>query len=98
MTDTLTIEQAFTVLRRIDEVYMDTYTEYCRLIGHAPCGMPGYPIFATVQELATRIEERRNQINHYKGLIEALNSQSDTREREASAKIMAIVAELGIKL
>lgn len=96
--DPLTVERAFAALRCVDNQYVEIYADYCAMIGVGAQGIEGYPIFTSVAEIAKRIEARKSQIDHYKGLIETLRNLPDTREREASAKIMAIVDELGIKL
>jgi hypothetical protein len=96
--DVLDVERAFAAFRCVDRQYMEIYSDYCDMIGVGAPGIEGYPIFTSVAEIAKRIEARKSQIDHYKGLIETLRNLPDTREREASAKIMAIVDELGIKL
>ena len=101
MSDTeegMKLELAHFALRCVERQLLEIQRDYYELVGKGELGLSGPQVFTSVHQIAEAIERYKQQIDRYKVLIEDFYSTTDTRERAASAKIRAIVNELGIKL
>lgn len=68
----MSVGEAFHYLKQIDAIYMELYLQKMEMLGELACGMPGYPVFSTVSEIAKRMKSRKHQITELRAEIEAL--------------------------
>lgn len=76
----MSVGEAFHYLKQIDEIYMQLHWQKMEMLGELACGMPGYPAFNTVSEIARRMETRKLQIAELRIEIEMLKETQSVDE------------------